>query len=377
MAKTYRAAIIGCGGRAIGRPDVAPDRANRTHAAAYMECDRTELVAAADFRREALDRLQTVSEVPGEHLYTDFRELIDREKPDIVSIGTQEEQRAEITVYAAENGVNAIFAEKPMAASMQEADAMVEAVERNGVAFNLGANRRWSSGYAKVRDLADGGELGPLRTIITHNMDPIFISGSHWFDLIQFLNCERRAVSVQAILTTGQDMVDGDVAGTDPGGHGTIQYENGVTAYALTTPRGMEQEILCEDGAISVFYNGRTWSVRRRTEIDRDALPESAPQQELAFIRENTTLKIVEDLVDSLDTGSPTLGGVRLARASTELIFAFMESHVRGGALVELPLTDCRLRLQRDYDPRTANFRPQDIGLRSRERGFHMPEYIG
>ena len=87
MAKTYRAAIIGCGGRAIGRPDVAPDRANRTHAAAYMECDRTELVAAADFRREALYRLQTVSEVPGEHLYTDFRELIDREKPDIVSIG--------------------------------------------------------------------------------------------------------------------------------------------------------------------------------------------------------------------------------------------------------------------------------------------------
>ena len=49
----------------------------------------------------------------------------------------------------------------------------------------------------------------------------------------------------------------------------------------------------------------------------------------------------------SLDTGQPPSGGVRAARAGTELIFAFAESHVRGGARVEIPLKDSNVRLQR------------------------------
>ena len=49
-------------------------------------------------------------------------------------------------------------------------------------------------------------------------------------------------------------------------------------------------------------------------------------------------LRLVEDLVRSLDTGEPPRGGVRAAHAGTELIFATIESHLRGGARVELPL---------------------------------------
>ena len=69
-------------------------------------------MAAADFQPEALERVGNDYGVPAEHLYTDFREMIEKEKPDIISIGTQQEQRAEITVHASDAGVRGIFCRK-------------------------------------------------------------------------------------------------------------------------------------------------------------------------------------------------------------------------------------------------------------------------
>jgi predicted dehydrogenase len=362
--KTYRAAIIGCGWRSTGEYGGwrGPSRTSGypfSHAQGFVASERTEFVAAADFQEEALARVGKVYEVPKDHLYTDFREMIEKEKLDIVSIGTQQEQRAEITVHAAEAGVKAIYAEKPMAASMADADAMVETVERNGVAFNLGTNRRWSPGYEIVRDLANGGEYGDLKTIITYNMDPIFISGSHWFDLINWINADRRAVSVQATLTRGADMFDGDVVKVDAGGHGTVHYENGVTAYCLTTPRGSEQEVICEGGAISIIGNGSEWYIRRLGQHADPGRAGPGTKEEFPdFPNISTTQAIIEELVNALDTGDPTTrGGVRQAHASTELIFALMESHLRGGQSVELPLKS-NIRLQRDFDPQSEQYRP-------------------
>ena len=62
-----------------------------------------------------------------ERHYTDYQQMIRQEKPDIVCIATRPATRAEITIFAAENGVKGIYAEKPLCCSMEEADAMVEA----------------------------------------------------------------------------------------------------------------------------------------------------------------------------------------------------------------------------------------------------------
>ena len=69
-------------------------------------------------------------------------------------------------------------------------------------------------------------------------------------------------------------------------------------------------------------------------------------------------LRLVENLVHSLDTGQPPQGGVRVARASTELIFATIESHLRGGARVELPLKGSTIKLCRDRAPRQPRYSP-------------------
>ena len=144
--KTYKAVVIGCS-RMGGFIDheIVSDRScvpPFSHAAVYTACSRTEFVGCSDLRTDVMAEFGRLYNLPPERQLVDYRQLIDREKPDIVSVATQPEQRAEIVIYAAEHGSRAIYAEKAMASSMEEADRMVEVVERHGVAFNLGTNPR-------------------------------------------------------------------------------------------------------------------------------------------------------------------------------------------------------------------------------------------
>src|SRR5919202_3523011 len=137
--KTYRAALVGCSrmGAFIDN-EVRSSRSivlPYSHAAGYEACDRTDLVAGADLRADVLAAFGERYGVPPERRYTDYRQLIDREQPDIVSVATQPEQRAEVALYAVEHGVRALYGEKPLCASVAEAHRLVEAVEAHGVAF--------------------------------------------------------------------------------------------------------------------------------------------------------------------------------------------------------------------------------------------------
>ena len=132
MSRIYRAAVVGCSrmGAFIDNEFVGlPGRyAPHSHAAGYEAHNRTALVAGVDMRPDVLAQFGQRYGVAESHLYTDYREMIAKEQPDIVSIATQPEQRAEIAIYAAEHGVKALYCEKALCASLQEADAIVAAV---------------------------------------------------------------------------------------------------------------------------------------------------------------------------------------------------------------------------------------------------------
>ena len=117
-----------------------------------------------------------------------------------------QEHRAEIVIYAAEHGVKAIYAEKAMAASMDEAAAMVSAVEGNNVAFNLGTNRRWHTGFDKMKEIIDSGEIGKLRTLIIYSNGTLFNSASHHLDLILRLNSDAAASWITGYLPQGDSV---------------------------------------------------------------------------------------------------------------------------------------------------------------------------
>ena len=106
------------------------------HAAGHTASAHTDLIAVSDVVPEKAKEIQERYSVP--EGYTDYREMILKEKPDIVSIATRPATHAEITIFAAENGVKGIYCEKPLCCSMEEADAMLEACEKHRVKFNYG-----------------------------------------------------------------------------------------------------------------------------------------------------------------------------------------------------------------------------------------------
>ena len=357
--KTYRAAVIGCSRmgafidhevvnyRGIVRP--------YSHAAGFYAEERTDLVACADLRPSVMEEFGRQYDVPKQRQYTDYREMIERENLDIVGVATQPEQRAEVVIFAAEHGVKAIYAEKAMAASMDEAAAMVDAVESNGVAFNLGTNNRWHTGFDKMKEVIDSGELGRLKTLIIYGNGTLFNTASHNFDLILRLNSDHKAKWVSAHLPNAESIIDGNTFREDPIGQGMIQFENGVMVHALLSPRSSEWEAICDSGSLTCWNNGWQWKLRRNVNIpgwracgEEGTFPE--------FERTSSTANLIKDLVHSLDTGEPPRGGVRCAHASTELIFAFMESHLQNGARIDLPLKGSKLRLERDRAPREPRF---------------------
>lgn len=359
--KTYRAAVIGCsrmGGfidnEVVDSPRHVPPY---SHAAGFYACERTDLVACADFRTDVMEEFGKRYDIPKERQYTDYKEMIAKENLDIVSVATQPEPRAEIVIYAAEHGIKAIYAEKALAASLAEADAMVEAVERNGVAFNMGTNRRWSVYYDYMKEALDNGAVGALKSLILYNNGTLFNTGSHTFDLVLRLNNDSAPQWVQAYLPNGEGAVDGDILSIDPLGEGLIGFENGVTAYMLITPRGLEVEAIGDQGTLTAMNDGGEWLLRQRAPIGTTGRRTELQVQPFAAIPPaSSTLRLIEDLVHALDTGEPTRGGIRAALATMELTFGFIESYQRGGARVSLPLPKRTLRLQSNTKPRQPKF---------------------
>jgi len=358
--KTYRAAVIGCsrmGGfidnEVVGAPKHVPPY---SHAAGFFTCERTELVACADLRVDVMEQFGLRYNIPKSGQYTDYREMIEKEKLDIVSVATQPEPRADIVIYAANHGIKAIYAEKAMAASLAEADAMVEALERNNVAFNLGTNRRWSVAYDKMKEILDSGELGTLKNLIIYNNGTLFNTASHCLDLIMRLNNDQLALWVQGHLPDSDHMFDGDHLYEDPRGEGIIRFANGVTAYAMLTPRNIEFEAICDNGVITALNDGMEWQVRRRVPVDPQGRTGLVFTEAPDVPPASSTLRLIEDLVHSLDTGEPPRCGARTALASTELIFALIESHRQGGARVTLPLAQRTLRMQRKRGPNQPKY---------------------
>lgn len=139
--------VIGLGG--IGR----------THIASWKATGVTP-VAFADAVPAALDA--TVAEHGGE-AFGDGVDLIRSGTVDIVSICTPPLFHRELAVAAAEAGV-AVLCEKPLARTLEDAEAIVEAVERSGTLFSVGFCHRFEPAIEKLKTMIDAGELGEVIT---------------------------------------------------------------------------------------------------------------------------------------------------------------------------------------------------------------------
>ncbi len=133
----YRAAVIGLGRMGSTYDDEVQYGGTvylpYCHGPSYFYSPHTDLVAGADPHEEQRSLFGQRWGLSDDHLYADYREMLDAERPDFVSVATTAKIRAPIVQNAASSSAKAIWAEKPIAFSLAEAYAMVDACRENGV----------------------------------------------------------------------------------------------------------------------------------------------------------------------------------------------------------------------------------------------------
>ncbi len=96
--------------------------------------------------------------------YKDFRELLADPSIDAVYITTPDHWHAIISILAARAG-KAIYCEKPMTFSVEEARKVTRAVQDAGVVFQVGSQQRSDEGFRRAAQLARNGHLGEVKEV--------------------------------------------------------------------------------------------------------------------------------------------------------------------------------------------------------------------
>lgn len=339
MDKIYRVAVIGCGaigGRNDSLRGWTQGQPALSHAGAYRSHPRTDLVAAADPDLARRDEFARAWKVPS--LYTDFRQLLDRESPDLVSICAPTPLHVPIMEEAVRRGVPALFCEKPLAWDLAAAvRACGEAVE-GGTLLAVNYSRRWN---VSLRDLAAQlreGACGEVRRVSVWYPGGIVGNGTHALDLIRWMVGD---------IAEAQALGRCDPEAPDPALDALCRTECGVPCLLQSCdPRAyslLELDILTSTGRIRVTGNGRR--IERTHAAPDSHFPGYRVLQADGDVRatawETCLPRAVDDLVSCLDTGArPQCGGeeaIEALRAAT----AICRSAQAGGrpvALSSLPV---------------------------------------
>jgi len=142
------------------------------HARVYHQLPQAELVAVCDLDEA---RARDVAERCGApHVYTDYRDLLARDDIAAVSIATPDFAHSEIAVAAAQAGKH-MLVEKPLATTVEDADAIVEAADAAGVKLMVDFQNRVSPAFLAGRQAVLAGELGELKYIYARLSNTTFV----------------------------------------------------------------------------------------------------------------------------------------------------------------------------------------------------------
>jgi predicted dehydrogenase len=355
----YRAAVIGRTGR--GDYGHGLDRV-------WKEIPRADLVAVADddktglaaaMRRLGLDRG-----------YLDYREMLDKEKPHVVSIAPRWiDRHAEMVREVASRGVH-IYIEKPLCRTLEEADAIVAACERSHVKLAIAYQTRYSPKLSIVQQLIDAGRIGRVLEFRARGKEDarggaedLWVLSGHLFNLIRYFAgdpswCLAR-VTQNGRGITKEDVVEGN-EGIGPLAGDQVQamygLRGGQTALFASVRRAaapssrfgvqvfgtggiIEMQTgwlpavkLLEDPSWSPGRSGARWQDVTSAGV---GIVEPLPPGDLHA----GNVAAVNDLLDAIEEERQPLANVYEARAVTEMIVAPFESQRLGG-LVEFPLAN-------------------------------------
>ncbi len=322
------------------------------HGPTYHSHPAVDLVAGADPHDEQRVIFGRRWGLSPDHLYADYRDMLVREEPDIVSVCTSARFRPPIVQDIARAGVKIIWAEKPISISLAEGDSMVRVCREEGTTLAINCARRWWIGFSGVRDIIDSGEMGKVLQVTAHFPCGLSQNGSHLIDAIRFLaggsNVEWVFGEIESDESAGGEL--------DVSGNGYFAFDNGVRAFIRTMPCGDSvgniYEVIGERGRIHCEERPAHFEFIRfqnfmEVEDNHPAPPPRSAQPAVARYQiplppkvDGLGITALNDIIAAHEEGRPPRVSGEDGLQALEIAIAMRESHRRGGVKVTLPLED-------------------------------------
>ena len=275
--------------------------------------------------------------------------MLEDEDIDLLGVATPDHLHGQIVVDAAEAGVRGILCEKPIATTLADADRMIEACERHGVAMSVDYFRRyrphWNGALAELGD----GPLGAVRRIVGNyggHRSMLFRNGSHLVDAVCWyaggepewvvgaLDEEHHEYGPRYAGDGGRDPA------FDPGGSALVQFDNGVRAFiniSKRTATELELDVFAEEGRLRINnQSAEVW-----TPIP-DFMPLTLTHRTLPvpMTQRVDTPAAIADLIDAVEQGRETVSPPREARRTLSVLLAILQSQATGNTPVRFPIAD-------------------------------------
>ena len=357
MSKTWRVGVIGSTGRG-----------NYGHGldVAWQAIDRTQVVAVADDNKSGA--AAAARKLKLNHSFTDWRQMLDEARPEIVAICPRwVDRHAEMAIEAASRGIH-VYMEKPFCRTLEEADAIAAACRAGKAKLAVAHPTRYSPRLATVRKLIADGAIGDVlewrargKEDRRGGSEDLWVLGTHMLDVIHVLaglpeTCLAQVTQAGRAVTR-KDVVEGN-EGLGPLAGDAVQavyqLKDGSQAMfsSVRNQRGnpsryglrifgstgvlelregaMAPVRILQDASWSPGLSGKAWQAVSTAGIGQ---PEPLTGSEHSARHHAAIL----DLLAAIEDDRRPLGDELAARDVAEMIMAVFES-ARTGGVVSLPL---------------------------------------
>ncbi len=355
MSEKLRYALIGCG-------RIAPNHI----AAALHSTGNLQIVAVCDPVAENMEKVLAL--VPEDlrstiARYTDYRDMLQSEKPQLCAVATESGKHAAIGLDVIAAGSHIII-EKPIALSMKDARALITAAKAANVKLCACHQNRFNKSIQKIRCAMDAGNFGKLLHGAAHvrwNRGYSYYEQAPWrgtwaqdggalmnqcihnIDLLRWM-MGNDVTEVMAYT----DNLEHDFIEAEDLGLAVVKFSNG--SYGLiegTTniyPHNLEETLYLFGQNGTVKAGGKSVNIIEEWTFRNDASDPDAVKNEFSDNPPNVYgfghTPLYADVIDAIRSGrAPYVDGEAGMRA-LELVLAIYLSAAKGMP-IKLPLTDC------------------------------------
>ena len=369
MASRFGAAVTNASGKRYRACIIGDSRQGKYGHSLHLVWglrDDVEVVGLADPEEEG--RAVHTRESGAARSYADYREMLEREQPDLVAIGPRwTVHHKEYLLACAEVGAHGIL-EKPLTPDLAEADEVAEAMKARNLKWSMAFNFRASAEVAHARRLLfQEGLIGDILEVRARGKEDarvggedMIVLGVHLFDMMAYLLGKPRWCA-STILTDGRPATHDDIReATESLGpivgnaiHAVFGFDGGVPGYFASMKAHKEDTkryglnvygskgmaTIRMDSSPRVFYiQDPSWAPGDK-DVEWKPLPgvPETPPREPGQVAHYAP--IIDDLILAIEEDRQPSVSLEDGRQATEMIQAIIEAPLHGGR-VDMPLKE-------------------------------------